>query len=319
MEKISEGIISKIQRNAVNYSRHTRKIQNKKLTGFSDAGSIAWRGRFLGTFLFGLWEYHYKGLVTKRIHVFEETPTAFIDTNTGLLNVPSSARPFESSYDEIQYNDLLKYLKTRFSNTGRLTSNFIDAINDTIDEPIPVIDELFACILNDFNNVKPYTYEEAFKVSNEVLQSLIFANIDISEMIAELGHTRIKTAGREVKHKQFDSNGTFLGYKDYHVVFETHCVNGSKLNTAGNLYAVRCWCTTTASEHWIWIEDEYKDDPLEAIASTFRIHENLINHITELKRQGDILLVELDKDVTPAGNIVALNAEQYFSLLTAQS
>jgi hypothetical protein len=69
----------------------------------------------------------------------------------------------------------------------------------------------------------------------------------------------------------------------------------------------------------LWIEDQYKDSPLEAVASTFRIHENLIPHIKEIKRQGDILLVELNQDVEPQGNIVPLTAEQYFGFLTAQS
>jgi hypothetical protein len=87
-----------------------------------------------------------------------------------------------------------------------------------------------------------------------------------------------------------------------------------------DLFAVKCWCTTTDKEHWLWIEEEYKENPLEAIASTFRIHENLIPYIKEIKRQGDILLVEmLDDTIEPSGNIVPLNAEQYFRLLTAQS
>jgi hypothetical protein len=58
---------------------------------------------------------------------------------------------------------------------------------------------------------------------------------------------------------------------------------------------------------------------LEAIASTFRIHENLIDNISELKRQGDILIVELKEEIDPSGEIVPLTAEQYFGLLTAQS
>ena len=81
----------------------------------------------------------------------------------------------------------------------------------------------------------------------------------------------------------------------------------------------RYWCTTTNKEHWLWIEDEYKDSPLEAVASTFRIHENLIPHIKELKRQGDVLLVEMQKDIEPEGEIIPLTSKQYFDLLTCQS
>ena len=97
-------------------------------------------------------------------------------------------------------------------------------------------------------------------------------------------------------------------------------MNGEKLGLTENVFAIRCWCTTTDKEHWLWIEEQYKNSPLEAVASTFRIHENLISNIKEIKRQGDVLLVEmLDENIKPEGNIVPLNATQYFSLLTAQS
>jgi aromatic ring-opening dioxygenase LigB subunit len=69
----------------------------------------------------------------------------------------------------------------------------------------------------------------------------------------------------------------------------------------------------------LWIEEQYKDNPLEAVASTFRLHENVIPHIKEIKRQGDILLLEMNEDVKPEGNVVPLTAAQYFGLLTAQS
>jgi hypothetical protein len=69
----------------------------------------------------------------------------------------------------------------------------------------------------------------------------------------------------------------------------------------------------------LWIDREFRDDPLEAIARTFFIHENLVPFIKELKRQGDILLVELTKDIEPRGQMVSLSKEQYFDLLTAQS
>ena len=139
-------------------------------------------------------------------------------------------------------------------------------------------------------------------------------------MIKELGHKRIKTDGKPVRHKQFDKQGNFTGYKEYDVVYELHEVYGEKLGINQSLYAVKCWCTTTNKEHWIWVEDKYKDNVLEAVASTFRIHPNIIPYIKELKRQGDILLVELTEDVKPEGNeLVPLTAEQYFTLLTAQS
>ena len=51
-----------------------------------------------------------------------------------------------------------------------------------------------------------------------------------------------------------------------------------------------------------------------------RVHANVIPHIKEIKRQGDVLLVETgDVDIKPEGELVPLTADQYFGFLTAQS
>ena len=138
-------------------------------------------------------------------------------------------------------------------------------------------------------------------------------------MIQELGNKRIATDGIKVKHKKFKPNGDSDGYVEYDNIYEVHEVNGEKLGINGHLYVLKCWCTSTNKEHWLWIDEQYKDKPLEAVASTFVIHKNLIPYIKELKRQGDILLVEMKEDVEPEGELVSLTAEQYFDLLTCQS
>lgn len=174
-----------------------------------------------------------------------------------------------------------------------------------------------------YDQVEPFTYREAFELGEKDtgFQALVWGTIDVVDMIKNMGHKRVATAGKPVKHKQYDQDGNFTGHEEYDVIYETHKVEGKDIGVEDeDLYALRCWCTSTDEEHWLWIEQEYKDDPLEAVASTFRIHENLIPHVKEIKRQGDILMVEMNKDdIEPEGEIVTLNADQYFSLLTAQS
>lgn len=218
-------------------------------------------------------------------------------------------------------NEVLRYLKGVFTNKERFESRFINEFRK-----VPSVDEDFApCIkmcdefMEKYDDVIPYSYEEAFKLGNQQFQSLVFGSIDISEMIENLGHERIATEGKQVKHKKFAPNGELLGMEEYDNIYEVHRVNGEKLGLEDYLYALKCWCTSTNDEHWLWIEDEYKDSPLEAVASTFRIHANLIPNIKEIKRQGDILLVEMNQDIKPEGEIVPLNAEQYFNLLTCQT
>lgn len=313
-----EGQLVRSRQKAAQQGRLLKRQTTRKHTGYSLSGRNQSRGVLRGEFLFGLWDFWLKdNTQVSRIFLFDEMPTMFIDPETAIFYIPIS--DWSNGYNEIAYTDMLRYLKTSYSNMGRLKNNFINELNKTIDRELPAITELFERIQADFNSVKPFSYKEAFELDNAMFQSLVFGTIDIASMISELGSNRIATAGKEVRHKQFDKTGDFLGYKDYHVVFETHVVSGSKLGLRESLYAVRCWCTTTESEHWLWIEQEYARDPLTAIASTFRVHENVVPHIKELKRQGDILLVELDTEVDPAGDMVALSADQYFELLTAQS
>lgn len=184
-----------------------------------------------------------------------------------------------------------------------------------------------------FENATELSYDEAFSIDDSELIIKVFGAIDIPEMINKLGAEKIKVDGKLVKHKQYSKSGEFLGFKEYDVIFETYSVNIKPLinklveNPWGDddtAYVVKAWCTSTNEEHYLWIEDEYKNDPLSAIASTFRIHKNIIPYIKEIKRQGDLLFTEMKpefktENIKPEGEIVPLTKDQYFGLLTAQS
>jgi hypothetical protein len=229
--------------------------------------------------------------------------------------------------DNVSNRDAVKYLKGIFGNVERFKGRLTDQLRELHkNEDIPQEDvNKFKCddfmdeIEKIFEEESPFTYEEAFKIETRDFQAQVFGSINVSEMIQKLGSNRIATDGIEVKHKRFDEHGNLLGVEDYHNIYEVYEVLGEKLGLSENIYALKCWCTSTNKEHWLWIEDQYKDKPLEAVASTFRIHKNLIPYIKELKRQGDVLLVEMKEDVMPDGEIVPLTAEQYFGLLTSQS
>ena len=215
--------------------------------------------------------------------------------------------------DDVTNVDFIRYLKGIFTNKSRFISRFITPIKNIkvdfqkdidnglyteFDSPNALdfdADEFLDEIIKIYDSVTPFTYLEAFKLENQQFQALVFGSIDIVTMIKELGNKRIKTEGISLNLKQFTKDGEFIGYKETNNIYETHEINGKKLNLNTPLYAIKCWCTSTDKEHWLWIEDQFKDTPLAAIASTFRIHQNLIPHIKEIKRQGDILLVEMDE------------------------
>lgn len=228
------------------------------------------------------------------------------------------------TFNGVSKEDTLRYLKMAFTNKERFLSRFIDKFYNhaNIDPLINGWDEhgLVAFLENGYDDAVPFTYAEAFSITNEAFRAKVFSAINVGEMISNLGSTRIATDGINVKHKIFDINGDLLRFEDYHNIYEVHEVMGDKLGLPNEkLYSIKCWCTSTNKEHWLWITDKYKDDPLSAIASTFFIHENLIPYLKEIKRHGDIALYELTEDIKAEGNLVPLTKEQYFGFLTAQS
>jgi hypothetical protein len=173
---------------------------------------------------------------------------------------------------------------------------------------------------DEFENATPFSYAEVFKLESVTFQKSVFDTIDIKEMMEALGAERVMVEGIQTNNKIFNHSGQLDGVSDIHNVFELYKAKGDKLGLPDeDLYAVKCWCTSTDNEHFIWVSEDDIKNPLEAIASTFQIHANLKPHIKALKRQGDLLVVELNKEVSPEGEMVKLTADEYFSLLESQS
>lgn len=225
-----------------------------------------------------------------------------------------------NSIKSIGNKNALRLLKGIYTNKVRFIERYL-----SIYQNIELLKPLCNYFLENYDKTLPFTYKEAFEIDDANFQKMIFNTIDINDLIRNLGATRIKSDGREVTRKCFDKYGNSLPNNNYHAIYETYQIDCTKLIGAEFTdldyfaYAVKCWCTSTNKEHWIWIESTYKDDPLEAIASTFRFHENVIPHIKELKRQGDIMLVELHEEVSPKGKIIPLTTEQYFKFLTIET
>jgi len=252
------------------------------------------------------------------VHFFKTYPDLYFDTNKNEILAP--AERWSNKQVTIDKFLFLRYLKNKYTNKPRFVAGFINEVTRVFEGDIPdPVSNLLDFFVYNYDMVQPYTYKEAFECKFDFWKSVVFSSIRVSDMIKQLGHERIATAGRQVRHKQFAKSGEFLGYHEYDVIFETHQVDGRALGLNDYIFAVRCWCTTTNNEHWLWIDREHRNDPLEAIARTFFIHENLVPFIKELKRQGDILLVELTEDIDPRGQMVSLSKDQYFDLLTAQS
>lgn len=185
----------------------------------------------------------------------------------------------------------------------------------------------FTKILNKiekiWDTVEPLAYKEFFTHYDRDFRLFCFSYLGVGTLMKELGAKKINQKEILVNYFEYDKNGNKVQVRrtNHYEVYE---VENNKFRLAlwgreKHSYAVKCWCPFTAEEHWLWIESRYKDNALTAIASTFRIHENIISHIKCLKRQGDLLICELKSEVIPKGNIRPLTAEEYFGLLEAES
>ncbi len=215
---------------------------------------------------------------------------------------------------------IVKYLKGIYTNKNRFINYFI--------KPYKKICTMydrnyrhhtFDLMASMYDKTSPYTYKEAFLISDSTFKSIVFGSINISEMVEFLGAERISVQGKLLNLRVYDELGNYR-MEENNVIYELHKTNLEKIGANEDAYLVKCWCTSTNKEHWLWVEKEYAEmGALEAVASTFRVYKNMIPYIKTIKRQGDVLLFEMTKQVIPYGEIVPLTASQYFSLLISQS
>lgn len=188
----------------------------------------------------------------------------------------------------------------------------------------PFFTKVLGKIESLWTEVEPMKYEEFFKAEDRNFKLFCFSYYGVGNLMKKLESRKINEKEIEIAYEEYDENGNEKLTQKVNR-YEVHEIENRKLGVfiwgsrAEYSYAVKCWCPSTEKEHWLWIESDYKSDALAAIASTFRIHSNLIPYIKCLKRQGDLLICELKEKVTPTGEIRPLTASEYFNLLRAET
>jgi hypothetical protein len=166
---------------------------------------------------------------------------------------------------------------------------------------------------------------EAFAEKNIEVRRLYFKAIGVAEMFKEL---KPKLVDKKVLEKEgitWLENGTEISttMRDEYELYE---IQGSKLfpeekqewrAAYATLYAVRCWCSTTGREYWIYVPRNIgqKGDALEAIAWTVQLN---ITEPEYIYRQGDVILAKhsaSSRECRP----YHLEAKEYIKLLKAES
>ena len=225
------------------------------------------------------------------------------------------------------YEEGAKYLKTIYGDNKQRYEARFESFLDKFLSMHGVLNRIdIINLYNDlFDKVTAYSYKDAFNIKNTDFRNTVFSIINVPEMIKNLGSKRIKTDGIELRNKIYNTITKEFEIQDLTQIYELHKVNGEDLGLPDEaLYAIKCWCTSTAQEHWLWVDSDTgkSKDPLTAIASTCKVYKSMLGNIKHIIRQGDIFLFEmLDDAIIPQENeeIISLDKDTYFKLLISQS
>lgn len=238
------------------------------------------------------------------------------------LNFGTGKAYFEFPVDE---TNITKFLKLIYKTREEFQENFINYFKKYFHAyGIEYFNFILETIDNLWDNTKPFSYREAFEISDNNFRIKVFSHININEMIETLGTTRVKVEGKETINKVWDENKQEFVEVPLTLIYELHHVNGKELGIDSNkLPVIKCWCTSTNKEHWLWCNPEnIKDNsPLSAVASTCCIYESMKGKIKHIIRHGDVFLFEMIEEVIPSDDerVIHLTAEEYFTLLKSQS
>jgi len=183
-----------------------------------------------------------------------------------------------------------------------------------------------------WDDIQEVTVEEALKHENIEIRRTYFDAIGIQKLFLQLKPELLDRQVIKKKRTRWDNNNDSYEY-EFEDIYELYTISGNKLfgkdrwgRDARPVYAVRCWCTTTNREYWLyvpqdaatgktWSNDKEEFDAIRAIAWTIRID---IKKPERIYRQGDIIVVKKGADSEETSNY-HLNKEQYLTLMYSES
>lgn len=188
-----------------------------------------------------------------------------------------------------------------------------------------------------WDSIKPVTAEDALKVHNLEQRRVYFDCIGVESLFKQL---KPKLCDRQVikkKRMRWDDKNDPYEY-EFEDVYELYEIKGENLfkreswqRNFTNVYAVRCWCTTTHREYWIYVSDqaatdrnpnvwmnpqmEPQYDAIRAIAWTVRID---VDNPEKIYRQGDIIVVKMSEQ-SKQTRTYHLSKEEYLQLMYSET
>lgn len=197
----------------------------------------------------------------------------------------------------------------------------------------PNLEDFGKFVEETWDSIKPVTVKEALNIDNTEIRRTYFDCIGVIKLFKELKPVLRDTRVVSKKRANWDedNNENFRTFDDLYELYE---IEGKKLfekdrwgREANPVYAVRCWCTTTNREYWIYVTEEAatgrswwgsenKDyNAIRAIAWTIRID---VTNPERIYRQGDIIVVKKSKDSKDCSPY-HLTEEDYLNLMYSET
>jgi hypothetical protein len=164
----------------------------------------------------------------------------------------------------------------------------------------PALDQLGSFVEDVWNEIIPISVEDALREQNVEKRRVMFDCIGVRKLFQQLEPELLDLQEiSKVRIRWDEKNVPYI--HDFADRYELHRIEGTNLFKAENkrrkpndVFAVRCWCTTTAREYWIyvpegialggsWLDKNEKPDAIRAIAWTIRID---VSNPLRIFRQG---------------------------------
>lgn len=177
-----------------------------------------------------------------------------------------------------------------------------------------------------WDEIQPLTAAQAFSEKNMERRRVFFRCIGVKALFSSLEPELLDQQVLAFTNHRWDKDNQPYTEK-IQDIYELYQIDGGKLfpdmraqewqRKRATVYAVRCWCTTTGREYWIYVPAEVaaKRDALEAIAWTVQLG---ITHPLRIFRQGDVLIAQESAHSEPC-KLYHLNRATYTSLLVSQT
>ncbi|RWU08176.1 hypothetical protein [Pedobacter chitinilyticus] len=195
------------------------------------------------------------------------------------------------------------------------------------------LNELGNFVSEMWETIAPITIAQALSEQNLEKRRVMFDCIGVAKLFAGLEAKLLdKTTLQKVRTRWDEENKPYR--HTFEDTYELYQIDSEKLfgvqptlRQLTPVFAVRCWCTTTSREYWIYVPElaalgvqrwqlkDAKPDAIRAIAWTIRID---ITEPKRIYRQGDIIVVEESensREVAP----YHLNREQYLELMYSET